>query len=66
MTVHVRYEILDDPGKPHPESPPDAYPWGVTAVGLPAGLSVYGVGDTLEEALSDLCVGIRAALPSRP
>jgi hypothetical protein len=32
MTVHVRYEVLDDPAKPHPESPPDAYAWGVRAV----------------------------------
>jgi hypothetical protein len=65
-TIHVRYEVLDDPGKPHPETPPDAYAWGVRAVGLPANLSVYGVGDTLGEALQDLGEGIRAALADGP
>jgi hypothetical protein len=60
-TIHVRYEVLDDPGKPHPESPEDAYAWGVRAAGLPANLSVYGVGDTLDEALLDLAEGVRAA-----
>jgi hypothetical protein len=65
-TIHVRYEILDDPDEPHPETPPDAYAWGVRAVGLPANLSVYGVGDTLAEALQDLGEGIRAALADGP
>jgi hypothetical protein len=65
-TIHVRYEVLDDPGKPHPESSPDAYAWGVRAVGLPAHLSVYGVGDSLDEALQDLGEGIRAALADGP
>jgi predicted RNase H-like HicB family nuclease len=65
-TIHVRYEILDDPGTVHPDSPEDTYPWGVRAVGLPGKLSVYGVGDTLEEALVDLSQGIRAALADRP
>jgi len=45
-TIHVRYEILDDPARPHPDSPVDAYPWGVRAVGLPGNASAYGVGDT--------------------
>jgi hypothetical protein len=65
-TIHVRYEVLDDPDKPHPETPLDAYAWGVRAVGLPANLSVYGVGDTLDEALQDLGEGIRAALADGP
>lgn len=65
-TIHVRYEILDDPAEPHPDSPPDAYSWGVRAVGLPANLSVYGVGDTLDEALDDLSEGIRLALADGP
>lgn len=55
----VRYEILDDAGQNHPDSEPDAYPWGVRAVGLPAKVSAYGVGDSLEEALADLAEGIR-------
>lgn len=65
-TIHVRYEILDNPGEPHPDSPDDAYPWGVRAVGLPGKLSVYGVGDTLDEALLDLSEGIRTALADGP
>jgi len=65
-TIHVRYEVLDDPGKPHPESSADAYAWGVRAVGLPANLRVYGVGDTLEAALRDLADGIRTALADGP
>ena len=65
-TIHVRYEILDDPGAPHPDALEDAYPWGVRAVGLPGKLSVYGVGDTLDEALRDLGEGIRAALADGP
>ncbi|GEM_PF-2360486 len=59
-TIHVRYEILDDPSRPDPESPPDSFAWGVQAVGLPGNLSVFGVGDTLDEALDDLAEGIRA------
>jgi len=47
-TIHVRYEILDDPANPRPGSLPDAFAWGVRAVGLPGNLSVYGVGDTLD------------------
>jgi hypothetical protein len=67
MTViHVRYEILDDPGRPHPDSATDAYPWGVRAVGLPGAISAYGVGDTLESALDDLSDGVRAALGDGP
>lgn len=58
--IRVRYEILDDPSQNHPDSAPDACPWGVRAVGLPAKASAYGVGDTLEEALADLAEGIRA------
>jgi hypothetical protein len=50
-TIHVRYEILDDPRRPHPDSAPDAAAWGVRAVGLPDQFSAYGVGDTLEEPL---------------
>jgi len=65
-TIHVRYEILDDPANPHPESLPDAFAWGVRAVGLPGNLSVYGVGDTLDEALFDLAEGIRTALADGP
>jgi predicted RNase H-like HicB family nuclease len=65
-TIHVRYEVLDDPGNPHPETPLDAHPWGVRAVGLPGDLSVYGVGDTLDEALRDLSDGIRTALADGP
>src|SRR5216684_344980 len=61
-TIHVRYEVLDDPSAAHPESPEDAYPWGVRAVGLPGKLSAYGVGDTRDEAPVDLSEGISAAL----
>jgi len=39
---------------------------GVRAVGLPGNLSVYGVGDTLDEALLDLGEGIRTALADGP
>ena len=53
-TIHVRYEILDDPGRPDPDSAPDSFAWGVQAVGLPGNLSAFGVGDTLDEALDDL------------
>ncbi len=42
-TIHVRYEILDDPSLPHPDSAPDASPWGVRAVGLPEHISAYGL-----------------------
>lgn len=65
-TIHVHYEVLDDPSKAHSESPADAYPWGVRAVGLPANLSAYGVGDTLDEALRNLGDGVRAALADGP
>jgi len=65
-TTHIGHEILDDPGNPHPESLPDAYPWGVRAVGLPANLSVYGIGDTLDEALRDLEEGVRALFLADP
>jgi hypothetical protein len=60
VPVNVRYEILDDPRRPDPDSAKDAYPWGVRAVDLPVNLSVYGVGDTLEEALRDLGEGVKA------
>jgi hypothetical protein len=59
-TIHVRYEILDDPGLPDPDSAPDSFAWGVQAVGLPGNLSAFGVGDTLDGALDDLAEGIRA------
>jgi hypothetical protein len=65
-TIHVRYEILDDPARPHPDSAPDAYPWGVRAVGLPGNVTAYGVGDTLDGALADLSEGVRAALGDGP
>jgi hypothetical protein len=39
---------------------------GGRAVGLPGKLSVYGVGDSLDEALVDLSEGIRAALADGP
>jgi hypothetical protein len=65
-TIHVRYEILDDPARPHPDSPADAIPWGVRAVGLPGNISAYGVGDTLNGALEDLVEGVRAALGDGP
>ena len=48
------------------DSLPDAFAWGVRAVGLPGNLSVYGVGDTLDEALLDLGEGIRTALADGP
>jgi hypothetical protein len=59
-TIHVRYEILDDPGRSHPDSARDSFAWGVQAVGLPENLSAFGVGDTLAEALDDLGEGVRA------
>jgi hypothetical protein len=65
-TIHVRYEILDHPGHPHTDSAPDSLAWGVQAVGLPANLSAYGVGDTLDEALDDLGEGIRALFSEGP
>jgi hypothetical protein len=65
-TIHVRYEILDDPGRPHADSAPDSFGWGVQAVGLPGNLSAFGVGDTLAEALDDLGKGIRALLSAGP
>jgi len=37
-TIHVRYEILDDPGRPHLDLAPDSFAWGVQAVGLPGNL----------------------------
>ena len=65
-TIHVRYEILDDPSRSHQDSAPDSFPWGVQAVGLPANLSAYGVGDTLDEALHDLSEGVRALFAAGP
>ena len=65
-TIHVRYEILDDPARPHPDSAADAYPWGVRAGRLPGGASAYGVGDTLDRALEDLSEGILAVLGNGP
>ncbi len=65
-TIHVRYEILDDPDHPHPDSAPDSFIWGVQAVGLPGNLSAYGVGDTLDEALDDLSEGVRALFAAGP
>jgi hypothetical protein len=65
-TIHVRYEILDDPSGPQGQSAQDAYKWGVRTVGLPGNLSVYGVGDTLDEALDDLSEGVRSALAEGP
>ena len=65
-TIHVRYEILDDPGRPHPDSVPDSFAWGVQAVGLPGNLSAFGVGDTLADALDDLGEGIRALFSTGP
>lgn len=65
-TIHVRYEILDDPGRPHPDSAPDSFAWGVQAVGLPGDLGAFGVGDTLAEALDDLGEGIRALFSAEP
>jgi hypothetical protein len=65
-TIHVRYEILDDPSRPHPESAPDAAVWGVRALGLPEDFNAYGVGDTLAEALVNLGDGVRALLGEGP
>jgi hypothetical protein len=65
-TIHVRYEILDDPSHPHPGSAPDACPWGVRAAGLPEHISAHGVGDTLAEALDDLSDGVRAVVGDGP
>lgn len=64
-TIHVRYEILDNPGRVHPDSAPDSFAWGVQAVGLPENLSAFGVGDSLAEALDDLGEGIRALFHAR-
>ena len=55
-----RAGILDDSGRPDPDSVPDSFAWGVQAVGLPGQLSAFGVGDTLDQALDDLAEGIRA------
>lgn len=66
ITIHVRYEILDDPAQPHPDSVLDSPAWGVQAVGLPANLCAYGVGDTLGAALEDLAEGIRAIFAEGP
>jgi CubicO group peptidase (beta-lactamase class C family) len=52
--------------RPHPDSVPGAENWGVRAAGLPAELSAYGVGDTLDAALEDLAEGIRALLADGP
>jgi hypothetical protein len=65
-TIHVRYEILDDPSRPRPDSAPDAEKWGVRAAGLPQELSAYGVGDTLDAALEDLAEGVRVLLADGP
>jgi len=65
-TIHIRYEILVDPSQPSADSAPDAYRWGVRALGLPARISVYGVGDTLDAALDDLSEGVRATLADEP
>jgi hypothetical protein len=65
-TIHVRYEILDEPAQPHPDSPEDSFAWGVRAVGLPENLSAFGVGDTLGEALDDLREGVRALFTGEP
>jgi len=65
-TIHVRYEILDDPSRPHPDSAPDAEKWGVRAAGLPQELSAYGAGDTLDAALEDLAEGVRVLLADGP
>jgi hypothetical protein len=65
-TIYVRYEILDDPRRPHPDSVQDAASWGVRAVGWPGEFSAYGVGDTLDEALDDLSQGVRALLGDGP
>jgi len=65
-TIHVRYEILDDPSRLHPDSAPDAEKWGVRAAGLPQELSAYGVGDTLDAALEDLAEGVRVLLADGP
>ena len=62
-TIHVRYEILDDPGRAHPDSAPDSFAWGVQAVGLPGNLRAFGLGDTLAEALDDLSEGVGRWLP---
>jgi hypothetical protein len=61
-TIHVHYEILDDPGHPRPETAAEAHAWGVRAVGLPGNLNAYGVGSTLDEALEDLIQGVQALL----
>ena len=65
-TIHVRYEILDDPGRPYPDPVPHSFAWGVQAVGLPGNLSAFGVGDTLAEALDDLGEGVRALFSAGP
>jgi hypothetical protein len=65
-TIHVRYEILDDPSLPHPDNAPSAEKWGVRAAGLPEELNAYGVGDTLDAALKDLAEGVRALLADGP
>jgi hypothetical protein len=65
-TIHVHYEILDDPDLPHPETAAEAHAWGVRAVGLPGNLSAYGVGHTLDEALEDLIQGVQALLSEGP
>lgn len=65
-TIHVRYEILDDPTRSHPDSPEDSFAWGVRAVGMPDGLSAFGVGDTLSEALDDLREGVQALFTGEP
>jgi hypothetical protein len=65
-TIHLHYEILDDPSRPHPDSAPGAEKWGVRAAGLPEEFSAYGIGDTLDAALADLAEGVRALLADGP
>jgi hypothetical protein len=65
-TFHVRYEILDDPRRSDPDADPDGFRWGVRAVGLPGDASVYGVGDTLDDALSDLVDGLQTVIGAGP
>ena len=65
-TIHVRYEILGRSSQPPSRVRAGCLRVGVRAVGLAGNLSVYGVGDTLDEALLDLGEGIRTALADGP
>ncbi len=59
MTViHVRYEILDDPSRPHPDSVTDAYPWGVLSEGIRAAL---GDGPVPDELTREIAVTVEDA-----